>query len=158
MAAAGLLAWAQCAYAIPGTTQTQIVNPGLVTNATPLDFGSIIPGSVQSRLRIVPTADTVTVSAGNAIPYGGTVSRARFDVVAAPLTLVLINMPGSIQLTRVSGTEQMLLDQFQQNGLPAQVMGLTGQLSFFVGGRLHVGPSQAVGRYQGMFNVTVNFL
>jgi spore coat protein U-like protein len=153
-----LFAGTQGAHALPGTTQTQIVKPGVVINATPLDFGSVIPGSVQSRIRILPTSDTVAVTAGNAIPYGGTVSLARFDVAAAPLTLVLINLPTSIQLTRVSGTQQMQLDQFQQNGLAAQVMGLTGQFTFYVGGRLHVGPSQATGHYQGTFNVTVTFL
>lgn len=149
---------AQNAYALPGDTQTQIVNPGLVTNATSLDFGSVIAGTVQSRLRIPPTSDSIVVSAGNAIPVGGTVSRARFDVVAAPLTFVFINLPSNIQLTRVAGTDQMLLDQFQQSGLPFQIMGPSGQLSFYVGGRLRVNPSQASGLYQGNFTVTVNFL
>ena len=148
----------QSAHALPGDTQTQIVNPGVVTNATSLDFGSVIAGSVQSRLRVPPTSDTVVVSAGNALPVGGSVSRARFDVVAAPLTLVFINLPSNIQLTRVSGTDQMLLDQFQQSGLPFQIMGPSGQYSFYVGGRLRVNPSQAAGLYQGNFTVTVNFL
>lgn len=152
------LFYAQGAVALPGDTQTQIVNPGLVTNTSRLDFGSVITGSVQSRLRIPPTSDIIIVSAGNAIPVGGSVSRAQFNVVAAPLTLVLINLPSNIQLVRVSGSEQMLLDQFQQNGTPLRFMGQTGQLSFFVGGRLRVGPSQAAGLYQGDFTVTVNFL
>ena len=149
---------APAVQALPGDTQTQIVNPGLVTNTTSLDFGSVISGSVQSRLRIPPTSDSIIVSAGNAIPVGGTVSRARFDVIAAPLTFVFINLPNNIQLTRVSGTEQLLLDQFQQSGLPFQIMGPSGQLTFFVGGRLRVNPSQPGGRYQGNFTVTVNFL
>lgn len=153
----GLFA-APAVYALPGDTQTQIVNPGLVTNATALDFGAVIPGSVQSRLRIPPTSDTITVTAGNAIPAGGSISRARFDVIAAPLTLVLINLPTNIQLTRVSGTEQMLVDQFQQDGLPARVMGTSGTFAFNVGGRLRVGPSQTAGHYQGTFTVTVTFL
>ncbi|MGB5078067.1 MAG: DUF4402 domain-containing protein [Sphingorhabdus sp.] len=146
------------AHALPGDTQGQIVNPGLVTNASPLDFGRVIAGGVQSRLRVPSTSDTVIVAAGNAIPVGGTVSRARFNVVAAPLTLVLINLPSNIQLTRVAGTEQMLIDQFQQNGLPVVFMGPSGQHVFYVGGRLHVAQSQAAGLYQGTFNVTVNFL
>ena len=148
----------QAAYALPGDAQTQIIIPSVVTNVTSLDFGSVIAGSVQSRLRIPATSDTIIVSAGNAIPVGGTVSRARFDVAAAPLTLVFINLPSGIQLTRVSGTEQMLLDNFQQNGLPVQIMGPSGQLSFYVGGRLRVNQSQAAGLYQGNFTVTVNFL
>lgn len=158
LAIGGALFGAQSAFALPGDTQTQIVNPGLVTNRSSLDFGSVITGSVQSRIRIPPTSDTIIVSAGNAIPIGGSVSRAQFDVTAAPLTLVLINLPSGIQLTRISGSEQMLLDQFQQNGLPLRFMGASGQLTFFVGGRLRVGPSQAPGLYQGNFTVTVNFL
>lgn len=152
------LCCAPAAYALPGTTETQIVNPVSVTNGSDLDFGRFIAGGVNSRVMVPATSDTVVVSSGTAIPAGGTVSRARFDVVAPPLTLVFISLPTSIQLTRVSGTEQMLLDQFQQNGLPTRIMGLSGQFSFYVGGRLRIGPAQTQGRYQGTFNVTVNFL
>lgn len=154
----GALCAAPAAYALPGTTQTQIVNPIAVVNTAPLDFGRVIPGGVQSRLRIPATSDTIAVTAGTAIPAGGTVSRARFDVVAPPLTLVLVTLPTTAQLTRVSGTQQVLVDQFQQSGGAIQIMGLSGQYSFFVGGRLRVDPGQATGRYQGTFTVTVNFL
>jgi hypothetical protein len=146
------------AYALPGATQAQIVNPVTVVNTAPLDFGRVIPGGVQSRLRVPATSDTIAVTAGTAIPAGGTVSRARFDVIAPPLTLVLVSLPATTQLTRVSGTEQLLVDQFQQSGGAIQLMGLSGQYSFFVGGRLRVDPGQATGRYQGTFTVTVNFL
>lgn len=149
---------APAAYALPGDASTQIVAPVSVTNGQGLDFGRIIAGSLNSRVMVPATSDTIVVSSGNAIPVGGSISRARFDVVAPPLTLVFITLPANIQLTRVSGTEQMLLDQFQQNGTPVRVMGLTGQLSFFVGGRLRVGVAQTAGLYDGTFTVTVNFL
>lgn len=157
-AAVGVAFCATPAFALPATTQTQIVNPVAVVNTAPLDFGRVIPGGVQSRLRVPATSDTITVTAGTAIPAGGTVSRARFDVVAPPLTLVFVTLPTTTQLTRVSGTEQLLVDQLQQSGGAIQLMGLSGQYSFFVGGRLRVDPGQATGRYQGTFTVTVNFL
>lgn len=149
---------ASAVHALPATSETQIVNPVSVTNGSDLDFGRFIAGGVNSRVIVPATSDTVIVSSGTAIPASGTVSRARFDVVAPPLTLVFISLPTSIQLTRVSGTELMLLDQFQQNGAATRIMGLSGQFSFYVGGRLRIGPAQTQGRYQGTFNVTVNFL
>ncbi len=157
-ATGAVLLGAQAALALPATTRTQIVAPISVTKGQDLDYGRIIAGTLNSRVLIPATSDTVVVSSGNAIPAGGTVTRARFDVVAPPLTLVFITLPTNIQLTRVSGTQQMTLDQFQQNGAATRLMGLSGQFSFFVGGRLAVGPAQTPGRYDGTFTVTVNFL
>lgn len=157
-AAVGTALCAAPAYALPADVETQIVAPVAAVNTAPLDFGGVVPGNVQSLLRIPATSDTIAVQSGNAILAGGTVSRARFDVIARPLSLVFISVPTTAQLTRVSGTEQLLLDQIQHDGVNIRLTPLSGQFAFFVGGRLRVGAAQRAGQYRGTFTVTVNFL
>jgi hypothetical protein len=136
-----------------------------------LDFGWMVAG---------PTAGTVTVggtvaaptrtSTGGVTPTPSSFHPAEFrgygDRNQRVFITVVISPPN--YLTRVSGTEQMLLDNFtitagsgiQNNGPAGRFKinpgsGSTGLFDFTVGGRLNVGAGQTPGAYRGTFTVSV---
>lgn len=128
-----------------------------VENNQGLDFGRIIPGTGNSRIRINPRNGNLTIL-GNAVAAGGTPDRALFSVRGSNNQRVRISLnQRRVTLTRDGGSETMRLNRFRLDGRRNRLLDNTGDLDFAVGGQLRVRRNQAAGVYRGTFNVTVDY-
>jgi hypothetical protein len=141
-----------------GDADVEIMTPVVVQNDGNMDFGTIIPGTGLSRLRIDPDTGVLTVFSGNATIVGGTVSRATFTVSGDANERVRITLSQNrVDLTRVGGTETMRLNRFRLDGGRNRFLDTTGTAQFAVGGQIRVTANQAAGVYQGSFALTVDY-
>lgn len=141
-----------------GTTNVDIMTAITVQNDAAMDFGTIIPGNRNSRLRIDPDTGQLSVVDGPAIPAGGTVSRALFTINGVPDERVRISLSqNEILLTRSGGTETMRLGQFRLDGGRNRFLDGSGTAQFAIGAQLRVNGDQASGVYRGSFALTVDY-
>ena len=72
--------------------------------------------------------------------------------------VVVIKAPNkATTLTRVGGTETMILDSWTISGNPKRVVASQEPYSFKIGGTLHVNAGQVEGTYEGTFQVDVQY-
>lgn len=144
-----------------GQTQT-IVNQGVnITKDADLHFGNFAAGTTQSRFRLDPDSGTLIQLSGNAVSLGGTRTAASFTAFGTPLATVRLTVSQNrIDLVRINGTDRMLVDQFSfdgGNGTRNRTLGASGSVTYRLGGRLTINPTQAGGAYVGSFNINVDY-
>lgn len=148
---------ARAAPAPGGEAQAVILSQVELVNTGDLNFGSFASG---------PTAGTVVINqnngaravTGGVTAMGGTISRTTFTGQASRLSIVFIRSPQTpVTLTRVGGTETMLVTALRLQGFPFRIVGAGQSFNFAMGGTLAVGANQAEGAYQGTFDVTVDY-
>ena len=89
---------------------------------------------------------------------GGTPHAAIFRGVAQGNAVVIIRVPnGGISLTRVGGTETILLNAFTLDGQSKRTLAQAGIFDFKVGATLRPTAGQADGLYTGTFDVTIQY-
>ncbi len=139
---------------------TRVLTPLTVTNQSDMNFGRIVPGTVQSTVRIRRGINAAIVRSGDARLAGGTVQRAEFTITADPLTSVQISLPRNINLQNSAG-DIMRINTFRLNNgggrISSRNVDSSGNLSVFVSALLRVEPSQAAGVYNGSYEVTVEY-
>lgn len=151
------------AQAAPGSGQTQsTINQGVnISKTADLQFGDFAAGTTQSRFRLDPDSGAVIQLNGNAASLGGTRSAASFTAVGTPLQTVRMTVSQNrINLTRVSGSDTMRVDQFRLNGgngTRDRTLGASGSVEYKLGGRLTIKPNQTAGAYLGSFNINMDY-
>ncbi len=140
----------------PATGQAIILLPTTVTRIDDLDFGKLSATAAGTAI-LNPASGAVTTT-GGVLFQGGTPQAARFIATSPSKNVVKIQLPNkATTLTRVGGTETMLLDTWNINGALTRTVVAREQFEFKVGGTLHIAANQVEGVYTGTFNVTVNY-
>jgi hypothetical protein len=139
------------------TATATIITPIGIANNADLSFGNIAVnptaagGSVTLPASINPAR---TVTGGVTLPtISGTVQAAKFTVTGSGSTAYSISIP-AISLS--NGTNSMALVPNCSTSLTTGALS-GGTETFYVGGVLTVGATQAVGAYTGTVTVTVNY-
>ena len=135
------------------TATAQILLPLSVINKRSLDFGLLSANSAGTAT-IDPTTDVLTTT-GGIVRAGGAPVSAQFTGTAGGLNLVFIRVPTSIMLTRVGGTETMLVNQWVIEGGALRLFTAKTAFDFRVGATLNVAATQVEGTYSGTYNVDV---
>ena len=121
-----------------------------------LEFGALTITGAGTAI-VDPETDALTTTGGVA-PIGGRPYAALFDSVSPSRSVVVIKAPNRpATLTRIGGTETMILDSWTISGQSRRVVAAQEPYSFKVGGTLHVNANQAEGTYEGTFDVTVQY-
>jgi hypothetical protein len=95
---------------------------------------------------------------GGVIKVGGTPHSARFAGATSSSAVVNIKIPnGGINITRVGGTQTILVDNFKLDGQSKRTMAQAGVFEFAVGATLHPAANQVEGVYAGTFDVTIQY-
>ncbi len=139
-----------------------------LTKTADLDFGTLIAGTTPGTV-VVNTAGTRSVT-GGVTAAGGTVSAAGFAGFGRRTQQITIVFGApSILITRVGGTQTMIVNTFTANPVAGsgltqlgnsgkhRITSATGLFDFTVGAQLNVGANATPGAYVGTFNVTVNY-
>lgn len=135
------------------TATAQILLPLSVINSRSLDFGLLSANSAGTAT-IDPTTDVLTTT-GGIVQAGGAPISAKFTGTAGGLNLVFIRVPTSVTLTRVGGTETMLVNQWVIEGGAFRLFTARTAFDFRVGATLNVSATQFPGTYGGTYNVDV---
>ena len=169
LCAFGLLFSSQASAADNATSDAQaaILTQLSLVKVRDLDFGKIVPGTTAGTVVLDP--DGSRTIGGGVVAVSGAAQPARFSGYGVFNRRVLIRMTAnSITLTRVSGTQTMVMDNFTIGSVPPTVLSTnprmfriaapSGLFTFDVGGTLHVGANQAAGVYNGQFTVWIQYI
>jgi hypothetical protein len=136
--------------------QAALLKPLTLTKLADIDFGYL--GVIASGTAVInAVTDTMTVT-GGVLRLGGTPHAALFRGVAQGNSVVNIRIPnGGINLTRVGGTQTILLNAFTLDGQSKRAMAQAGVFDFKVGATLQPTAGQVEGVYTGTFDVTIQY-
>jgi hypothetical protein len=136
--------------------QAALLKPLTLTKLNDMDFGNLGVTAVGTAV-INPVTDTMTTT-GGVLALGGTPRAATFRGVAQGSAVVIIRIPnGGVTLTRVGGTETILLNAFTLDGQSKRTMAHAGVFDFKVGATLRPTAGQVEGVYAGTFDVTIQY-
>ena len=143
------------------TATATVVAPISITKTSDMSFGNIAVQTSTGGTVILSTSNSRTASGGVTATsgMGGTVSSAAFTVSGEGTNTYDITLPGTVTLTRASGSETMTARTFTRAAVSGTLGTLSGGTqSFTVGATLTVAAGQATGTYTSAnFNVTVNY-
>jgi Domain of unknown function (DUF4402) len=136
--------------------QVALMRPLTLTKLNDMDFGNL--GVTANGTAVInPVTDTMTTT-GGVLSLGGSPRAATFRGVAQGSSVVIIRIPtGGINLTRVGGTETILLNNFTLDGQSKRAMAQAGIFDFKVGATLRPALGQVDGLYTGTFDVTIQY-
>jgi hypothetical protein len=138
------------------SAQAALLRPLTLTKLNDMDFGDL--GITANGTAVInPVTDTMNTT-GGVLQLGGTPRAATFRGVAQGSAVVIIRVPnGGINLTRVGGTETILLNNFTLDGQSKRTMAQAGVFDFKVGATLRPTAGQVDGVYTGTFDVTIQY-
>lgn len=156
----GLVAGTGNVFAVSADANATVLAALAVSKTADLNFGQFAPSS---------TAGTVTIDASSAgtrsstnVDVIGTTgfNAAAFDVTGNDAEAYTITL-GNTTITLTSGANSMTVTPFtcsKTGTSPTFTSSLaSGADTFYIGGTLNVGVSQATGVYTGTFDVTVAY-
>jgi hypothetical protein len=140
----------------PPPAQAALMRPLTLSKLADLDFGYL--GVTAAGTAVIdPVANTLAVT-GGVTRLGGTPHAARFAGATYSSAVVNIKIPNnSIVLTRVGGTQTIVLNAFTLDGQAKRTMAQAGVFEFAVGGTLRPVANQMEGVYSGAFDVTIQY-
>jgi hypothetical protein len=154
IAAAAPASAAPVAASAPPSARATLIYPASVRLLNNLNFGNLTVTAVGTA--VVSPTDVITTT-GGVTSVGGNPYSALFEAVAPIKTVVHIRAPnGSILVTRVGGTETMIVDKFTVLGDKKNVVAKE-LFTFSVGATLHVNANQVEGVYVGTFTVDIQY-
>jgi hypothetical protein len=140
----------------PPSGRAELLRSLTLTKLADMDFGNL--GVTANGTAVInPVTDTMTTT-GGVLRLGGTPHAAQFRGVATGSSVVIIRVPtGGINLTRVGGTQTILLNAFTLDGQSKRSMAQAGVFTFKVGATLRPTAGQVDGLYTGTFDVTIQY-
>jgi hypothetical protein len=136
--------------------QAFLLKPLTLTKLADMDFGDLAVTTAGTAV-INPVTDTMATT-GGVLAAGGIPHAAVFRGVAQGSSVVNIKVPNRAQtLTRVGGTETIVIDNFTLDGQSKRAMAAAGVFDFKVGATLRPAAGQAEGIYTGTFDVTIQY-
>ncbi len=127
-----------------------------IVQKTDMKFGSFasdvdVPGTAV----IGTAADTKTLT-GGLVDFGGTVKRAKFQILGDSKAYVIVTLPSSITIAKGTSGHVMTLDTFTMSQTNPVRLNNQGKRTIWIGATLHVDADQKKGNYNDDNTFTVN--
>ena len=136
--------------------EAALLKPLTLTKLADMDFGNL--GVIGNGTAVIDAVTDTMTTTGGVVALGGSPHAALFRGVAQGNSVVIIRVPnGGIPLTRLGGTETILLNNFTLDGQSKRTMAQAGIFEFKVGATLRPTAGQVEGVYTGTFDVTVQY-
>jgi hypothetical protein len=140
----------------PPTATAALMRPLTLTKLADMDFGNL--GVTAAGTAIIDPVNNTLAVTGGVIRLGGTPQAARFAGATFSSAVVNIKIPNNtVLLTRVGGTETIVLNAFTLDGQAKRTMAQAGLFEFAVGATLRPVANQVEGVYTGTFDVTIQY-
>ena len=155
--AAPTLAEAAPVAATRNASAKVVIGPGVqVRKLRDLNFGWLTVTGAGTAI-IDPETDVMTTT-GGILKVGGLSYAAQFEAVSPVKSVVHVRAPrNSITVTRVGGTETMIVSNFTVSGGGNRNVVAKEAFEFKIGGTLAVKANQAEGLYLGTFDVEIQY-
>ena len=143
--------------AAEATARAALLHPLELLKKRDLDFGYVAPAAAAGTVVMNPETDIATAT-GGVLLLGGAPHAALFTGAAKNNAVVIIRIPKQpITLTRVGGTETMIVSDWKLQGLDKRAVAARVSFDFRVGATLYVKANQVEGLYEGTFDVSVQY-
>lgn len=140
----------------PPTGQIALMRPLTLVKLEDMDFGTI--GVTAAGTAVINPVSNLLSVTGGAVALGGTPHAARFAGATSSSAVVNIKVPNKpVTLTRVGGTQTIVVDAFTLDGQSKRTMAQAGVFEFAVGATLRPAAGQVEGLYTGTFDVTIQY-
>jgi hypothetical protein len=152
---AGVLGIAGTAQAVDGTgnsTVNVVVALG-ISEVTPLDFGTVAPGSTAGT--IVLTSAGAASETGGATYFSGA-TAGEFAITGDASRVYTIGLPTSVNLSGAGGPD-IVVNAFESTPATTGTLDGSGDDSLSVGATLTLPSGQGAGVYNSTYTVTVNY-
>lgn len=137
------------------TTDVQAQEPTIVKKRD-MKFGKFAANPSGTGTAIIsPSSDTVTLS-GGLFSFGGTVRRARFQILGTPKAYVFIVLPSSITIRKGTSSNMMTVNNFTMNLSNPIRLNNSGKKTINIGATVTVGAGQTKGNYNDENDFTVS--
>jgi hypothetical protein len=144
-----------------------VFTPGIATTQVALTlvpkrdmkFGTFA-ASIDGGGTVVLNASADAVSWSGAITnFGGTVRRARFQIVGEPKAYVIVSLPSSITIRKGTTNNYLTIDNFTMDQTNPVKLSNQGKRIINIGATLHIGTDQKQGNYndENTFTYTVEY-
>lgn len=138
------------------SAQAALMRPLTLTKIADMEFGNL--GVTAAGTAVINAVTDTMTTTGGVTRLGGTPHAAIFRGVAQGNAVVNIRIPnGGVNLTRVGGTQTILLNAFTLDGQSKRTMAQAGVFDFKVGATLRPAAGQMEGLYIGTFDVTIQY-
>lgn len=142
---------------VTGSASATVIRPIRIVATAPLRFGVMAQPAAAGTVT-VSTAGVVSTGGGmvgnTAIAQGSAGPQAgRFRVTGEPGRQFVVNLPAAATVSR-SGGGTMTITLFTVGALSGSP---SGTRDIAVGGTLSVGAAQAVGTYNGTYQITASY-
>lgn len=138
------------------TGRAALLSPLSMIKNGDLDFGELVVAGAGTAV-VDPVSGSVSTT--GAVTKAGTGAHpATFISTGSKNAIVHIRLPTApITLTRVGGTETMIVSNWTLDGAANRRIPITDTFMFAVGATVNVAAGQADGTYAGTFTVTVQY-
>ena len=163
VAAAAVAAPAEAAP-VPAVTDASgralILVPLTLTKVDDLDFGSVIPASVNGTVRINPITGARTFTGGVAGVPSAPGNRGYFGGAGSPNQQVVVSVTAPAELVSTTNAADTIpVMALMLDGGPIRSIDPVTRAFFFgVGGIIELNPNQPEGVYEATFDVTATYL
>lgn len=143
---------------IPGTASTQVALT--LDPKRDMKFGTFAADLAGGGTVVLsPDADSVSFS-GPITNFGGTVTRARFQIIGEPKAYVIISLPSSITIRKGTSNNYMTINNFTMDQSNPVKLNNQGKKTINIGATLHITTDQKQGNYndENSFSYTVEYL
>ncbi len=135
----------------PAGAQTPIT----ITQKRHMKFGEWASDpNTSGTVVLSPNADS-TSSTGGLTSFGGTVRRARFQIVGEKKAYVFVTLPSSITIRKGTSGHTMTVDSFTMDQTNPIYLGNNGRKTINIGATLRIGADQRRGNYNDDNTFTV---
>lgn len=110
--------------------------------------------SAGGTVTVSPTSDTTTFT-GALISFGGTVRRARVQLVGEPKAYVIVSLPSSITIRKGTSSHFMTVDNFTMDKTNPVRLNNSGKKTVNIGATVTYGADQRQGNYNDENDFTV---
>lgn len=142
--------------AVQSSADASILTALTLQKLEDMDFGGVTVTTAGTAV-IDPVTNTLSTTGGVAAAFG-TPHAAKFEGAASGGPVVNLKVPKQpVTMTRVGGTETILLTNFTLDGSNKRVLAQSAAFDFRVGGTITIAAGQAEGTYVGTFDVTAQY-
>jgi len=147
---------APVAASVRPSAQAALMRPLTLTKLADMNFGNL--GVTTAGTAVIDPVTNILTVTGGVIRLGGTPRAARFAGATSSSAVVNIKIPTrTVLLTRVGGTQTIVLDSFTLDGQSKRTLAKAGVFEFAVGATLRPAANQMEGLYTGTFDVTIQY-
>jgi len=127
-----------------------------ITQKRDFKFGSWAADPNATGTVVIPTGTDTTTTTGGLFSFGGTIRRARFQIVGDSKAYVFIVLPSSFTIRKGTSSNYMTVSNITMDRANPIRLSNAGKRTINLGGTLTIGANQTKGNYNDENTFTIS--